>query len=514
MSHQPYLTTSRAQCTRVNHKKYTTNSIQHWHNDNKENLTLNDFTLIDCQQYHLRIQNGLNNTLNTNINCYYDLKAAIPYEVIKELKNNDKPFDITHSSLPCQREKTLTQIIILTYLTSASISLPVDNTNNQHNIGTRMMSSIMILMIYYLHFLLEIKRLYESQDTAFSNDISLHQIQEKINEADLLGPSDDQSAWTCTGNMNYESEWHQRTCTFKNICYNKTRKVFQFYRRPGSIKKPILFEPKLGHIYDFNINNHGFVNLVARGSMHQSWGPTIIEEWLPSANEAHYLEHVHVLFMHWHVSYNPGHIIWEDIASTYFAMIRLNEYDRNAVLLEYRNFPKIGDQFYQMYQNIVPAFASKVDSLFHYTNSFSSPLVCFQTLVAGGAKSMFSIGNERYTHGKERLLYDYRTAILQYHGVNISDLPSRHRIVLVNKTEAKRRSLRAISNLVEVKNFIKLTYPQIQLDVIDWTKYTFTQQMHELYKTTILITPCGGISTIIPFLPKGTHTIKFSFTTM
>ncbi|CAF1377046.1 unnamed protein product, partial [Rotaria sordida] len=311
--------------------------------------------------------------------------------------------------------------------------------------------------------------------------------------------------------MNYESEWLQRTCEFKNICYNKERKVFQFYRKPGGIKRPLLFEPKLGHKYDFNINNHGFVGLVARASVHGSWGPTIVEEWLPSVNKVPYVEHVHVLFMHWYVSFNPGHIIWEDIASTYFAMVRLNEYDRNPVLLEYQHYPNKGDKFYQMYKNLVPAFAAKVDSLDHYTNNFSSSLVCFQTLVAGGAKSMFSIGNEPYTHGKERLLYDYRTAILQYHGVNVSHLPSRHRIVLVNKTRALRRSLRAITNLIEVKHFIYLAYPKIQLDVIDWSKYTFTQQMHELYKTTILITPCGGISLIIPFLPEGTHAIIMDY---
>ncbi|CAF1044837.1 unnamed protein product [Rotaria sp. Silwood1] len=371
--------------------------------------------------------------------------------------------------------------------------------------------SLAILTIYCLHFFLEFYHLYGFHNTTSSDEVLLRQSEKIIKEATLSTSSNVQSTWTCTGNINYESEWHQRTCAFKNICYNKEKKVFQFYRKPGSIKTPILFEPKLGHIYDFNINNHGFVSLIARASPRHSWGPTIVEEWLPSADKVPYLEHVHVLFMHWYVPFNPGHVIWEDIASTYFAMVRLNEYDRNAVLIEYRRFPKKGNQFYRMYQNLVPAFAAKVDSLDHYINNFSSHLVCFRTIVAGGAKPMFSIINESYTNGKERLLYDYRTAILRYHGVNVSHLPSRHRIVLVNKTQALRRSLRAIKNLVEVKHFIHSTYPKIQLDVIDWSKYTFTQQMHELYKTTILITPCGGISTIISFLPGGTHAIIMDF---
>ena len=333
----------------------------------------------------------------------------------------------------------------------------------------------------------------------------------KIIEKNTLRESNTRSWWSCTGNMNYESEWHQRTCVFKNICYDKKKKIFKFYRKPGTIKTPVLFEPKLGHIYDFNINNHGFVGLVARASPQETWGPTIVEEPLPSPDEVPYLTHVHVLFMRWCVSFNPGHVIWEDIASTYFAMIRLDEYDRYAVLLEYKCYSKKGGEFNRMYENLVPAFAAKFDALDRYVDNFSSSLVCFQSVVAGGSKSMFSIDTESYKHGKERILYDYRTAILQYHGVNLSQLPTRHRILLVNKTRALRRSLRAIHNLVQVKRFIQLTYPKIQLDVINWNDFTFTQQMHELYKTTILITPCGGISMIAPFLPKGTHAIIMDF---
>ncbi|CAF4445017.1 unnamed protein product [Rotaria sp. Silwood2] len=371
--------------------------------------------------------------------------------------------------------------------------------------------SLTILALYYLQLLLVAYRIYSIHGTTHSNELPLLQSNEKINEAYLSRRSNVQSTWTCTGNMNYESDWKTRTCAFKNICYNKKKKVFQFYRKPGNIKTPILFEPKLGHIYDFHINDHGFVALFAHATSQNSWGPTIVEEWLPLADKVPYLEHVHVLFSHWWSPYNPGHVIWEDIAPTYLAMIRLNEYDRNAVLLEYRRLPKQKNPFYPMFHNIIPAFAAKFDSLHHYMNNFSSHVVCFRTIVAGGGIPVFSLEYEPYINGKERLLYDFRTAILRYHGVNVSHLPSRHRIILVNKTQSKRASLRAIKNLAEVEHFIHSTYPKIQLDVIVWNKYTFTQQMHELYKTTILITPCGGISTIIPFLPEGTHAIVTDF---
>ena len=155
----------------------------------------------------------------------------------------------------------------------------------------------------------------------------------------------------------------------------------------------------------------------------------------------------------------------------------------------------------------MPAFASKAESLDRYVKNFSSSLVCFETLVAGGAHPMFSMMHEPYMQGKERMLYDYRTSILKYHGVDVTRLPTRHRIVLVNKTRALRRSLRGIKNLHEVEQFLRSSYPMIPIDVIDWNKYTFREQMHELYRTTILITPCGGISTIIPFLADGSHAI-------
>ena len=131
------------------------------------------------------------------------------------------------------------------------------------------------------------------------------------------------------------------------------------------------------------MNNHGFVGLVARASPKETWGPTIVEETLPPRDKVPYLTNVHVLFMHWCVSFNPGHVIWEDIASTYFALIRLDEYDRNAVLLEYGCYPNKEDQFYRMYENLVPAFAAKFDELDRYVENFSSSLMCFRTIVAG-----------------------------------------------------------------------------------------------------------------------------------
>ncbi|CAF1406226.1 unnamed protein product [Rotaria sp. Silwood1] len=221
----------------------------------------------------------------------------------------------------------------------------------------------------------------------------------------------------------------------------------------------------------------------------------------------------YVLFQHWHVKrFNPGHVIWEDILAPFLTMVRLGEYKhKQAVLMEYKNFPSANSKFRKLYNELVPAYAAKVVSLDEYVNSFPTPFVCFKNLMAGGGTAMFSPDREHFTHGKERMLYDYRSAILIHHSVDLGRPPKTHRIVLVNKTETNRESTRGIKNLLEVERFLRQTYPQVKTDIINWKGMPFRNQMHELYSTTVLITPCGGVSSTVPFLPKGAHAIIMDY---
>ncbi|CAF3954742.1 unnamed protein product [Rotaria sp. Silwood1] len=312
--------------------------------------------------------------------------------------------------------------------------------------------------------------------------------------------------------MNYHHTWRYRTCSFRNICYDKSKKLFHFYQHPNSSRKPILFEPKEGHLYDFHFKNHGFVNLVARPSRHESWGPTIVDDLIPTVDVTKLIQ-PHVLFLHWHVNrFNPGHVIWEDIFAPFLTMVRLGEYKhKQAVLIEYKNFPPPDSKFHKLYNELVPAYADRVVSLDEYMNSFSTQFVCFKNVMAGGATPVFSLDYEHYNNGKERILYDYRSAILIHHGVDINQPPKTHRILLVNKTETNRRTTRGIKNLLEVERFLRQTYPEVKIDVINWKGMPFRKQMHELHSTTVLITPCGGVSSTVPFLPKGAHAIIMDY---
>jgi hypothetical protein len=318
------------------------------------------------------------------------------------------------------------------------------------------------------------------------------------------------SSYTCSGSMNSIDEWRKRTCRFHNICYNKTSEKFEFYVPNNRPLRPILFDLNKGNQYSFQIDGHGFVNLVARATYAESWAPTIIQQSIPF-NVTFLQPSIHVLFMHYHQGFNhfnPGYFIWEDLASTYTSMRRMNVYNPKAVLMEYTNFPPNNNRYYQMYDEIVPAFADRVVPMEEYLSDYQ----CFQTLVVGGSIPVFGLDTEMYNHGKEAMLYEFRSLILRYHNINLQNPPVSHHIVLVNKSESFKKSKRSIFNLEEVADYLKKTYSSIPLTIVEWHKMeTLNEQLKLIYSTTILITPSGGVSAIIPFLPRNAHAIIMDY---
>ena len=119
-------------------------------------------------------------------------------------------------------------------------------------------------------------------------------------------PLNIQSTFVCSGNMNYESEWHISLEIYVTI---KKLNKFLFYKSSNTVKDSVLFESKLGHMNVFNHRSHGFFSLVTNGLPDDSWGPTSIDHVLPDKQEALYLDNVHTLFMHQNMSYHAAHII-------------------------------------------------------------------------------------------------------------------------------------------------------------------------------------------------------------
>ena len=158
----------------------------------------------------------------------------------------------------------------------------------------------------------------------------------------------------------------------------------------------------------------------------------------------------------------------------------------------------------------------KLDGYKSYLKTFNTNYVCFRRFIAGGNLNIIKAAGVKENNGLESLFYKWRSKIITYHRFNADYIPDRHRIVITNKStsvwaKAPSGIHRAIVNLNEVVTFVRKTYPAIPVNVIEWNKISFVQQIELLLNTTILISPAGGVSMIAPFLPHGSHAILMDY---
>jgi hypothetical protein len=135
--------------------------------------------------------------------------------------------------------------------------------------------------------------------------------------------------------------------------------------------------------------------------------------------------------------------------------------------------------------------------------------VCFEQLQVGGSIGVFQQAHRGHNRGREALFRGFRDNVLRYHGIDPMSTPKKHKIVLVRKTSFTFK--RDIKNLDEVAEFLKKAYPDIESTIVDFSTMTVPEQLKLLMSTTILITPCGGVSATLPFLPEGSHAIITDF---
>ncbi|CAF1481680.1 unnamed protein product [Didymodactylos carnosus] len=135
------------------------------------------------------------------------------------------------------------------------------------------------------------------------------------------------SSFYCTGNMNRPEKLDQRVCLFGNMCYDKKTKEFNYYKPVGTVKRPKLFDPANGLLYDFHYNRFKFVRIgTARAeALHtqNEFSPIIVDGSVPlDKRDENYMSALHVLWKYFDLpNFNLGHTLWEDMASSYISMI-------------------------------------------------------------------------------------------------------------------------------------------------------------------------------------------------
>jgi len=109
--------------------------------------------------------------------------------------------------------------------------------------------------------------------------------------------------------------------------------------------------------------------------------------------------------------------------------------------------------------------------------------------------------------GKEPLLALYRARVLTWHGVPAAAVPRAHRILLVRK-----EGRRGIHNFREVRRHVELAFgAHADVAVSGFAGMPMAEQLRLVAQTSLAISPCGGISMILPFLPEGAHAILMNY---
>ncbi|KAI8907973.1 hypothetical protein EDD86DRAFT_276518 [Gorgonomyces haynaldii] len=302
------------------------------------------------------------------------------------------------------------------------------------------------------------------------------------------------SSYECLGLQNRAHTPFGRSCVFHNICTLKSQSEF-YYLQPQ--RSHVFYDAHRGPM---DVFPEPFIALDALSiyrfpNTNQYFTPKVIQA-LPTNYTL--LKGLHVLWDNWAPDFNLGHLVWEEMGSVFVNMHRLGIYETHAKWLNKRQIPSSG-LFQKFTQFFGPPLTSKpMESL---ESALKDEAVCFETLFVNSAQPLFLNPDDQTHLGKEPLFRLMRDKIMAYYGLDPEQKISKTVITFMNKTDSIRNAKRNIHNLKEVIAETQKRFPTADIRVLDPTEKSLKDQLYMLQETQILITPCGGISMIGPFLP-------------
>ena len=321
------------------------------------------------------------------------------------------------------------------------------------------------------------------------------------------------SSFRCAGNEKQVAKPSGRLCMFHNLCMEGIPPDAQQFFFKQNMSHPILYDEELGYLSKF-ISDQPFVYLTPRplsgSEKFVPFAPIVVERPLPIKQVSPL--GVHLLWEKRIDDNNIGHLVWDDFFSLWIGLRTFDLHRQPAKVLNVGKHcdglcSKMADLF------ITKILGLQVEDYHEYAESWSnlnSPM-CFTTLLVGGYGTSFFGGDTTEHRAADPTLYEYRAQALRAIGLNPDSVPRTHHIVLVEKSQSNRGAMHDIANIIEVERFLRMTYPEIRITVIDWKDIGLTDQLELLMSTTVIISPAGGVSTLLPFLPNGAHAILMDF---
>ena len=306
-----------------------------------------------------------------------------------------------------------------------------------------------------------------------------------------------------------ESDAVETACYFQNICYASQTKDIQFYA-PGTPDSSLATTLPMIPVQFSTAGNKPFI-------------PQVRFEALPHSSSVRRLDKLHIVWNHW-AGLNIGHLVWEDFAGMWTLLNTFTgQHSKPNFLVLTKDF-HCDERCLELSNSVLGALGGIVlgSAQDYFEEQLSldvsdvSKLLCFDLI--GGAVTKAFVGQEvKSRHfGRETLFYSFREKVLHFHGINSSQSPIEHHIVITDKSQSDflhsgSKLHRGIYNVKEIYDFLRQQYPALKISVVQWHNMSFQQSLVLLSTITILITPCGGVSTLLPFLPGGAHAVVMDY---
>ena len=288
------------------------------------------------------------------------------------------------------------------------------------------------------------------------------------------------------GNEKNLDGYAERLCVSENTCFDRETGGFNFYRRSDTPPRPITFDSQHGEVSEFSHDGRGFVAATpvwradepAEGD--HVFTPTIVSGEsvvISSPNSTLRLSDLHALWTTESPNDNLGHVLWEEMVSIWYAMIRMNVISENVTAMHWPgNLPErplaqtFRDAFFPAISSAPPvSFYPYLDKVGGKTNTTGVRFVCSDELLVGGSVRRFLQRMEWHNYGHEPLFFSLRGRILQSFGLDPHFVPGVHQIVMINKTSSnwhsgeRYQTHRSFFNFDEVVGLVRSKYPHIIL---------------------------------------------------
>lgn len=298
------------------------------------------------------------------------------------------------------------------------------------------------------------------------------------------------------------------SCMLHNVCYNSSDGTFIYYREPEMSSIPLLISGTGEELYAFPKNM--FVANTWHRRQRKSWLHVRVQSraMCRGCNQTmHTTTYVlDSLGMHYR---NLGHWWWQYGLPMYRMFQVFAVQNANILTLEPIEDPKFSHSMYRNASWMSSLFQNPPATLNQFSILQQSELVCFKSLLVGRHCL------DTYFFPMSRLPADLTH--FHSHASNISagqahEAPSKPHISLVVKYGG-----RVPLNYGDVIKSIRFSFPTVGFTVLNMSdemrrgKWTIPEQIKTCLKTTLLLTPTGGSSSIAIFLPRGATLMQFGF---